>query len=422
MEHPASQSLYAWREERRTRPAFEGADIVRKRQRVLRVTMLGMRGFPNMQGGVEKHAEKLACALTELGCRVEAIVRNGSVAKDGRATWRNITITRIWAPHVRGVEAFVHTFFGVMRAAFRRPDILHIHSMGPALFTPLARALGLRVVVTYHSLNYEHRKWGRIARSVLRLGEWAGMAFANGRIAVSERLAKQMGRSYRVPINAIPNGIDAPQRVRSTAFLEACGLAANHYALTVARIDETKCQLDLIAAYARLREPTWKLALVGGADHSGSYARAVAEAARKTPGVVMLGHQTGENLAELYTHARVFVLPSSHEGQPIAVLEAASFGLPVLLSDIPAHRELGLSRARYFKVGDIASLTEHLASMFAAPVIERFDAAERARLAARHDWHSIAQRTLAVYFDALSGTKSGGLADDPSVRKMRELS
>jgi hypothetical protein len=67
-------------------------------------------------------------------------------------------------------------------------------------------------------------------------------------------------------------------------------------------------------------------------------------------------------------------------------------------------------------------LTEHLASMFAAPVIERFDADERARLAARHDWHQIAQRTLAVYFDALSGTKSGGLADAPSARKMRELS
>ena len=154
--------------------------------------------------------------------------------------------------------------------------------------------------------------------------------FANGRIAVSEGLAKQMGRSYRVTVSAIPNGIDPPLRVQSTAILEACGLAANRYALTVARIDETKRQLDLIAAYARLRDPTWKLALVGDADHSGSYARAVAEATRKTPGVVMLGHQTGENLAELYTHAGVFVLPSSHEGQPIAVLEAASFGLPVI--------------------------------------------------------------------------------------------
>lgn len=422
MKHAASQELSTRQEQRETHPAPARAAFFQERRQVLRVTMLGIRGFPDVQGGVEKHAEKLACALADLGCGVEAIARSYYVAKDGYATWRNITITRIWAPRVRGVEAFVHTFFGVMRAAFRRPDILHIHGIGPAFFTPLARALGLRVVVTYHSLNYEHGKWGRVARSVLRFGEWAGMAFANGRIAVSEGLAKQMGRSYRVPVCAIPNGIDTPLRVRSTAFLEACGLAANRYALMVARIDETKCQLDLIAAYARLRKPTWKLALVGGSDHSSSYARAVAEVAGKTPGVVMLGHQTAKQLAELYTHAGLFVLPSSHEGQPIAVLEATSFGLPVLLSDIPAHRELSLSRVRYFKVGDIATLTEHLAATFAAPVLEKLDAAECARLAARHDWHNIAQRTLAVYFDALSGAKSGGLADDASTRKMRELS
>ncbi len=72
----------------------------------------------------------------------------------------------------------------------------------------------------------------------------------------------------------------------------------------------------------------------------------------------MLGHQTGDALAELYTHAGMFVLPSSHEGQPIAVLEAASYGLPVILSDIPAHREIALSRARYVEVGDIAALAE----------------------------------------------------------------
>jgi glycosyltransferase involved in cell wall biosynthesis len=192
--------------------------------------------------------------------------------------------------------------------------------------------------------------------------------------------------------------------------------------VTVARIDEQKRQLDLIAAYARLRSPKWKLALVGGADYSSAYARAVAEAARNTPGVVMLGHQTGEALAELYTHAGVFVLPSSHEGQPIAVLEAASYGLPVILSDIPAHREIAMSGARYFEAGDIATLAETLEAIFAAPIVEKLDAGERDRLLARHDWRTIAQRTLAVYFDALSGANSGAFAEDPAPRKMRESS
>jgi glycosyltransferase involved in cell wall biosynthesis len=390
--------------------------------RTLRVTMLGIRGFPDVQGGVEKHAEQLSCALAELGCRVEAIVRSSYVARDRPATWRDIRFSRVWAPRVPGLEAFVHTFLGVLRAGISRPDILHIHAIGPAFFTPLARALGLRVVVTYHSLNYEHKKWGRLARAVLRFGEWAGMTFAHGRIAVSEGLAKHLRRGHGMPVNAIPNGIDQPLSVPSTQFVEACGLSANRYALTVARIDETKRQLDLIAAYARLQGPSFKLALVGSADHSGTYARAVADAAAKTPGVVMLGHRTGTELAELYSHAGVFVLPSSHEGQPIVVLEAASYGLPVILSDIPAHREIALASASYFKVGDGAALADHLATLFSTPVIKKSDAVERTRLLAVHDWRTIAQRTLAVYFDALSATGSGSPTAGAPVRRMRELS
>jgi glycosyltransferase involved in cell wall biosynthesis len=391
-------------------------------RRALRVTMLGIRGFPDVQGGVEKHAEKLACALAALGCDVEAIVRSGYVAKERGARWRGIKLSRLWAPHITGVEAFVHTLFGVIQAGFRRPDILHIHAIGPAFFTPLARAFGLHVVVTYHSRNYEHNKWGRAARSLLRLGERAGMAFANGRIAVSDGLAKHLMNTYRLPVSTIPNGIDEPRTVRSTATLRQFGLSPTRYALMVARIDEDKRQLDLIAAYARLRPADWKLALAGAADHSSSYAREVAEAAAKTPGVVMLGHQTSAALAELYTHAGVFVLPSRFEGQPIAVLEAASYGLAVILSDIPAHREIALPHARYFNVGDAGALAAHLETRFAAPEPEKCASRERAQLMAKHDWNTIAQHTLGVYCDALSGAKRGAPADTPPAVKIRELS
>jgi glycosyltransferase involved in cell wall biosynthesis len=400
----------------------ELAQLKARQQRRLRVTMLGLRGFPDVQGGVEKHVEKLAPALAELGCDVEAIVRTGYVAKSRGGAWRGVRLARLWAPRVTGVEAFVHTFLGVLRAGVRRPDILHLHAIGPALFTPLARALGLRVVVTHHVLNYENEKWGGFARSLLRFGEWAGMAFANGRIAVSDGLAQQMSQAYRVPISAIPNGIERPWMVESTETLQAFGLEPKRYALTVARIDAQKRQLDLIAAYAALRQPSWKLALVGGADYSGSYAQAVAEAARNTPGVVMLGHQSGAALAALYSHAGAFVLPSSHEGQPIAVLEAASYGLPLILSDIPAHREIALPRARYFAVGDVAALAGHLAGAVARLVTDGPTPQERAQLMARHDWDAIAQRTLAVYFDALSNTGAGHRAGVSMPANSGELS
>jgi glycosyltransferase involved in cell wall biosynthesis len=167
--------------------------------------------------------------------------------------------------------------------------------------------------------------------------------------------------------------------------------------LMVARIDEQKRQRDLIDAFGRTDRGSWKLAIAGAADHCGAYARNVAEAAQKTAGVVMLGHQTGDALAELYTHAGVFVLPSSHEGQPIALLEAISYGCPLILSDIAAHREVCSSGARFVAVGDVAALANRLAEMFVSPSPPRLEVTQCERVARVHDWRQIARQTLDVY-------------------------
>jgi glycosyltransferase involved in cell wall biosynthesis len=376
----------------------------------LRITMLGIRGFPNVQGGAETHAQNLSARLVELGCEVEVIVRSPYVPSQGRATCAGTRLVRLWSPRIKGVEALVHTFLGVLRSAWTRPDILHIHSVGPALFTPLARAFALRVVVTHHLANYENKKWGRMARLVLRLGERAGMICANGRIAVSAALARRMEGVYQVPVAIIPNGVARPRKLQSTRTLAAFGLERGRYALTVARLDEQKRQLDLIQAFARIRSPAWKLALVGGADYASAYGRAVVEAAAATEGVVLLGAQTGDALSELFSHAGVFVLPSSHEGQPIAVLEAMSYGCPTILSDIPAHREIGASNAKFVPVGDISVLAERLSEASSGAADWRLEPGEHKRFLKDHDWREIARHTVDVYRAARSRS---GKKDQP---------
>ena len=378
------------------------AGEVARAPRPLRVTMLGIRGFPHVQGGAENHAEHLASELVELGCEVEVVVRSPYVPKGTNYPVRGIKLARVWSPRRTGVEAFVHTFLGVLRAAWTRPDLLHIHSVGPALFTPLARFFGLRVVVTHHLPNYEAKKWGAFARAILRLGERLGMRFANGRIAVSAGLASRMKRTYGMPVAVIPNGIAAPRQPQSTALLHAFGLVPRRYILTVARIDEQKRQLDLIDAFGRLGESGWKLAIVGDSDYATEYARRVRQAAEQTPGVVLLGYQTSDALAELYTHAGFFVLPSSHEGQPIAALEAISYRCPTVLSDIPAHREIGTSVTQFVRVGDVAALARSLRAKSAATAYRDPGVIEHQYFMKDHDWQGIAARTLSVYISALS--------------------
>ena len=166
--------------------------------------MLGLRGFPNVQGGVERHVENLARELGPLGCNVEAILRSPYVGKDADRNWQGVRLCRLWSPRIKGLEPFVHTFLGVLRAAWIRPDILHIHGIGPAFFTPLRRMLGLNVIVTHHMANYENEKWNGFARAILRLGERAGMVLSHGRIAVSPSLAERMWRSYNVASERFP--------------------------------------------------------------------------------------------------------------------------------------------------------------------------------------------------------------------------
>ena len=99
-------------------------------EKPLRVIMLGLRGFPGVQGGVEAHAEHLCPLLVELGCDIEVIVRSPYQPVRTDSLWRGIQFRSIWAPRSKGLETIIHTLLGVLYAAVKRPDILHIQASG----------------------------------------------------------------------------------------------------------------------------------------------------------------------------------------------------------------------------------------------------------------------------------------------------
>lgn len=380
----------------------------------MKVSFIGLRGFPNVQGGVETHAEHLCPRLAAMGCEVEVIAR-APYQPQQPAHWRGVKFKRIWSTKSKGLEAVLHTFLGTIYAGLvSRPDILHIQAIGPAVMTPLARLFGLRVVVTHHGPDYDRQKWGAFARTVLRLGERFGMRNSNARIVISKVIAGIVQKSHRRDSFLIPNGVVLPELPTTTDTIEQFGLQRGKYVLIVSRLVPEKRHLDLIAAFRQASIPGWKLAIVGASDHPDAYVREILESAGASNDIVCTGLQTGQALKELYSHAAVFVLPSSHEGLPIALLEALSFGLPVIASDIPANLEVGLPHDSYFPLGAVDALSGRLKEFARRLPFEHERNQRREWVAARYDWDAIAAGTLDVYKTVLSKSRNGLSRDNPT--------
>jgi glycosyltransferase involved in cell wall biosynthesis len=379
----------------------EFESIARAGEQPLSIVILGLRGFPNVQGGVESHVENLAPLLAERGCSVEVIVRSPYMPRQRPKEWRGVRFCYLWCPKTKSLEAIVHTFLGILVASLKRPDILHIHAVGPSVLVPLARLLGMSVVVTHHGPDYVREKWGMFARTILRLGEYAGMRFSNARIAISRTIQTLIHEKFDRESILIPNGAPAQRLTAPGTTLERFALRPRRFILIVGRLVPEKRHMDLIQAFQAANLDGWRLVIVGASDHPDEYARKVLSAIDQTPGVVATGFQTGEALREIYSNAGMFVLPSSHEGLPIALLEALSYGLPSIASRIPANLEVGLPPDHYFPVGDVGALSASIRARVDEGFSDREAGDQREWVSRQYNWPDIASRTIDVYRETI---------------------
>jgi len=220
----------------------------------MNVFVIGTRGFPNVQGGVERHCEELYARVAALGCDVTVAARTPYIpAADRVAEFRGVKLRYYWCPRKKAFEAIVHSLIAVLAARRHAVDVLHIHAIGPALITPLAKLLGLKVVVTHHGCDYERQKWGTAAKVLLRLGERFGLTCADHAVVLSEPIRDALAAKYRcVPMTVIPNGVPTPTRIPPGQTLATFNLQPRRYVFTAARFVPEKGLHDLIAAFSKI--------------------------------------------------------------------------------------------------------------------------------------------------------------------------
>ena len=323
--------------------------------------------------------------------------------------YAGVKLVHIPSIRTKHLDAITHTLFATLHALFQPYDIIHFQSIGPSLLAIVPRLFkpSARVLATFHSRDYCHRKWGVIARTCLYVAEYFACTIPEKTIVISETLREYARRTYRKEFIFIPNGAEVAYEA-DTTLLNQWGLRPKRYILLVSRLVGHKGIHYPIKAFQELERMTklpnnYKLVIVGTHTETPDYEKYLKVMSQGFENIVFLGERTGKELETLFSHAGLFVQPSEDEGLSLALLEAMGHGLLSIVSDIPANVEAVKGGSGViFKSKDIESLKKELAYYINRPEeAEAIGKVARERVEKYYSWDAIAKQTRDVYLDTL---------------------
>ena len=369
----------------------------------MRIAMIGHKRFGSREGGVEVVVTELAKRMAALGHEVTCYDRSGSDVMTGDTVETReriidgVRVVPVKTIDKKGLAAASASYYATKAAIADNPDVIHFHAEGPCACLPMAQRAGIRTVATIHGLDWQRAKWGKLGSAYIKHGERAAVKSADEIIVLSRSAQEYFEQTYNRKTVVIPNGMNPEESRPADEIRQRWGLEDGSYILFLGRLVPEKRPELLIDAFKNI-ETDKRLVIAGGGSDTSEYERHLPERAEGDPRVLVTGLVTGEPLAELYSNAYCYVLPSDVEGMPMSLLEAMAYGRACVTSDIPECSDVLAGTGTTFSCGDVSALREVLTTLLANAVhVIELGVAAKARVESEYGWDSVVKQTLGVY-------------------------
>lgn len=368
----------------------------------MKIAFIGQKGIPAKIGGVEKHVEELSTRLTARGHEVFAYVRNNYTDKKLKE-YKGVKLIHLPSIATKHLDAISHTFLGTVHALFHEYDVIHYQAIGPSFLSWIIKIFKRNTILiaTFHCQDYYHQKWGWLARTALRFGEYITCTVPHKTIVVSNTLKAYVKNTYAKEPAVIPNGF-AVSITEKTNEIEKWNLQKDGYILSVSRLIKHKGIHYLIKAFKNLEDQDLiqdkKLVIVGEGAYTDDYVEYLKKIAEGRKNIIFTGVQIGEALSQLISNAYVFVHPSETEGLSIGLLEAMGYAKAIIASDIPENMEALSSNGMYFENGSIENLEKKLSEALGNPeLLKQLGEKAQKHVNEKYNWERIVEQTEELY-------------------------
>lgn len=366
----------------------------------LRLLLVSAR-YPPYVGGTEIHTAEVATRLVALGHHVSVLTTDPTGSAAAEEWCDGVRVLRVPAwPRTR--DYYLAPRVARVVAA-EEWDVLHVqgyHTFVAPLAMAAAARQGRPYVVTFHSGGHSSRV-RHLVRPLQRRAMRPLLRRASRLIGVSPFETALFERALDLPperFATISNGTSFHAAPRPG------GPASRPIICSVGRVERYKGHSRVVAALPELRRhvPDVLYRIVGSGPYTERLLRQAARlGVRDAVELTSVPRERRDELPALLQEAAVFLLLSDYESQGIAVLEALSVGVPVLVADTSALRDLAGERNVWVIPPNSppGQLADAIVEVMAAP--------RQPGTTRLPDWDDIVAELVALYRDVLARSACG---------------
>lgn len=359
----------------------------------MKIVFIGGRDIHKL-GGIENYMLNLTRELTKLGneCIVwcesdhHAVEDVNGVKVVYHPCPKSNLLCKPWG----GLKATIATLLkegGV--------SVIHYNAWGPSMFCWIPRLCGVPSIMEGHGLEWQRSKYSPRAQKVMKFMEKVTAKINNHLIMCSEAQVRYFKNEYGKDATCIPCAVNLPTEVpTSSDVLTRFGITSGNYFLFLARLVQDKNPDYLIRAFIRAKHNGYQLVIAGDNEAMPDYVEKLHSIADGCTDVIFTGAVYGADKEILLRNAYCYCIPSTIEGLAIGLLEAMSYKLPVIASDIEANQEvLAQDDALWCNAEDEETLVNAIETAISSPkLLDSFRGRTYDKICQQYTWDKVAEK------------------------------